>query len=121
MKLLIVEDDKRIKKMILAMTCDLADESFECENGLQAFVIYAEHLPDWVLMDLMMPELDGISATRKIISSFPNAKIIIVTSIKSDAMQETSRLAGACGYVLKENLADIRNIITNQNGYNYEK
>jgi CheY-like chemotaxis protein len=116
MKILVVEDDKRVRKMISAMTGDLADESFECENGLQALAIYAKHLPDWVLMDLMMPELDGISATRKIISSFPNAKIIIVTSIKSDAMQKTAKIAGACGYVLKENLADIRGIITNQNG-----
>lgn len=116
MKLLVVEDDKRIRKMILAMVGDIADKSFECENGSQALKIYAEHLPDWVLMDLMMPELDGISATRKIISSFPNAKIIIVTSIKSDAMQKTASIAGACGYVLKENLADIRGIITNQNG-----
>ncbi len=116
MKLLVVEDDKRIRKMILAMVGDIADKSFECENGSQAFAIYAEHLPDWVLMDLMMPELDGISATREIISSFPNAKIIIVTNIKSDAMQQTASNAGASGYVLKENLADIRRIITNQDG-----
>ena len=102
--------------MILAMVDDLAGEFFECENGLQALAIYAEYLPDWVLMDLMMPELDGISATRKIISSFPNAKIIIVTNIKSDAMQKTANIAGAFGYVLKENLLDIRGIITNRIG-----
>lgn len=111
MKLLVVEDDARVRKMIVAFVADLSDELFEYTDGSQALAGYTEHLPDWVLMDLMMPQTDGIAATRQIIAEFPKAKIIIVTSYESDAMRETAHAAGARGYVLKENLFELREIL----------
>lgn len=112
MKLLIVENDRRVRKLIAFVVGDLSDEILECEDGTQAQAVYAEHLPDWVLMDLMMPEMDGITATRQIISVFPDAQIAIVTSYESATLRETARSAGACAYVLKENLLSLREILT---------
>ena len=112
MRLMVVEDDKRVRKVIAAMVGDLSDEILECENGLQACADYAECLPDYVLMDLMMPELDGIEATRRIISSFPKAKIIIVTSCESAPLREAATRAGACGYVIKEDLLGLRGMLS---------
>ena len=112
MKLLVVDDDRRVRKMIASLAAEPMDEVIECSDGSEAYFAYAQNLPDWVLMDLMMPDLDGIAATRQIVSSYPHAKVIIVTSHESSAMRERARNAGACGYVLKENLSELREIIT---------
>jgi len=114
MKLLIVDDDRRVRKMIARVAAEATDEVIECDNGQNAPAVYAEHLPDWVLMDLMMPGMDGIVATQQIVSSFPQAKIIIVTSHESEAMRERAGMAGACGYVLKENLSVLRGMIAGE-------
>lgn len=111
MKLLVVEDDERVRQMIISIISDLSDELFQCSDGAQAAEAYAEHQPDWVLMDLMMPETDGITATRQIKSCYPEARIVIVTSHESAAMREEARGAGAFAYVLKENLFDLRGLL----------
>ena len=112
MKLLIVEDDIRIRRLIKSVIADLADEIFECDDGVDALARYAEHLPDWVLMDLVMPKVDGITAIREIKTSYPEAKIIVVTSYKSSVMREQATRVGAFAYILKENLLDLRNLLT---------
>jgi two-component system chemotaxis response regulator CheY len=112
MKLLIVEDDERIRRLIKSVIIDLADEVFECSDGAHAQASYAEHRPDWVLMDLVMPKVDGITAIRQIKASHPEAKIIVVTSYKSTAMRQEAARAGALAYILKENLLDLRNLLT---------
>jgi len=111
MKLLIVDDDERIRKMIADVVSDPSDEIIECCDGKEAQESYAEHLPDWVMMDVLMPEVDGIAATRLIKAAHPEAKIIIVTTCESGALRETAEEAGAFSFVLKENLAELRNII----------
>jgi CheY-like chemotaxis protein len=112
MRFLIVEDDERVRRMIKTVVADLSDAVYECSDGSQAQASYAEHLPDWVLMDLMMPEVDGIEATRRIKSSYPGARIVIVTSYESSVMREAARGAGACGYLLKENLLDLPQLLS---------
>jgi CheY-like chemotaxis protein len=111
MKLLVVDDDERIRRMIRWVVSDVSDTIYECADGSEAGENYAKHQPDWVLMDLMMPEVDGIEATRLIKSSYPLAKIIIVTSHESLAMREAAQSAGACGYILKDNLLDLPQLL----------
>jgi CheY-like chemotaxis protein len=110
MRFLIVEDDARVRRLIRTVVAGRSDTVYECSNGSQAKTSYAEHQPDWVLMDLMMPEVDGIEATRQIKSSYPSALIIIVTAHESLAMREEARNAGACGYVLKDNLQELHEL-----------
>jgi CheY-like chemotaxis protein len=112
MKLLIVENDRRVRELIVSVVGDLSDEIFECEDGSEAQAAYTRHLPDWVLMDLMMEGTDGLTATRRIKSVFPDARIVIVTSYDSKSLRETARRAGAGAYVLKENLLELRGILT---------
>lgn len=110
MKFLVVEDDPRVRRMIRSIVADATDTVYECSNGAEAKASYAAFLPDWVLMDLMMPQVDGIAATRQIKIDYPAAKIIIVTSHESRVMREAAEQAGACAYVLKENLLDLREL-----------
>ena len=111
MRFLIVDDDARIRRMIKTVVANDTDSVFECSDGSQANASYTEHEPDWVLMDVTMPGLDGISATREIRSANPTAKIIIVTNHESAAMRAEATSAGAYGYLLKENLLDLPNIL----------
>lgn len=112
MKLLIVEDNPTVRQMIRRMATGLADEISECCDGVEAVAQYATQLPDWVLMDVRMPRLNGIQATRQIKEAFPQARIVIVTSFDEMGLREAAQQAGACGYVLKEDLTDLRQILT---------
>ena len=69
------------------------------------------HRPDFVLMDFAMAEVDGIKATRAITEADPAARIIIVTNYDGADLREAARLAGACGYVLKEDLFEVRRLL----------
>lgn len=97
--------------MIKTVVAGAADLVFECSDGAQANASYTEHEPDWVLMDVTMPGLDGISAAREIRSSHPSARIIIVTNHESAAMRAEAHSAGAYGYLLKEDLLELPNIL----------
>lgn len=111
MKLLIVENNTEMRRLIAQIVRKLSDAIFECNDGAQALTAYREHLPDWVLMDIEMPETDGISATRQIIAAFPNAKIAIVTEFDSANLREAATEAGACEYIVKENLIELRRLL----------
>lgn len=104
MKILIVEDNQPMRRIIRRMVNGVADEVIECSDGTQAFALYAEQLPDWVLMDVEMAEVDGISATRRIRADFPDANILIVTNYDDAGLREAANEAGASGFILKDNL-----------------
>ncbi|SFE96496.1 response regulator transcription factor [Fictibacillus sp. FJAT-27399] len=77
----------------------------EAENGKKAVELALELRPDVILMDLVMNEMDGIEATKKIIEQWPEAKIIIVTSFLDDEKVYPAIEAGAVSYMLKTSKA----------------
>ncbi|KAB7672505.1 response regulator [Bacillus sp. B1-b2] len=77
----------------------------EAENGKVAIELALELRPDIILMDLVMDEMDGIEATKQIIDSWPEAKIIIVTSFLDDEKVYPALQAGATSYMLKTSKA----------------
>lgn len=112
MKVLIVDDDRAMRELIKRIVSDLVDEICECEDGGGALALYANGhlhggLPDWVLMDIRMRDVDGLTATERIIRSNPEAQILIVTSYNDASLREAAQKAGARGFVLKENLLEI--------------
>jgi CheY-like chemotaxis protein len=111
MNILIVEDNEEMRRMVKSLLADLASEVFECGDGATALILYVQHRPDLVLMDLELPEVDGINATRQLKSAFPEARIMIVTNHNDDLLREAAREAGACDYILKENLLDLRRVL----------
>ena len=91
---------------------DLTDEFCECEDGIDALASYARFLPDWVLMDWEMREMDGLMATSQIVRHFPEANILLVTQYDDTELREAASKAGANGFVLKDELAMLRQIIS---------
>src|SRR5436190_957894 len=114
LNLLIVEDSQPMSDLIRSIISDLAGEITECGDGAEALSAYTRCIPDWVLMDIRMKEMDGISATRQIKASYPEANIMIVTDYDGPNMREAARKAGACEYVTKENLLDMRRFLLAQ-------
>lgn len=111
MNFLIVDDNAQMRRMIKTVIADLADEISECDDGANALAAFAEYRPDWILMDVRMKAVDGLTATRNIKAAFNFAKIIIVTNYDDADLRESARKAGATAYVLKENLLDLRRIL----------
>ena len=111
MKLLIVDDNQPMRHLIKGLLADLTDSITECGDGIDAQASYIEHQPDWVLMDLMMPQVDGLTAARQILTAYPDARIVIITDHESPALREAAQSAGAVGYVLKDNLLNLRELL----------
>lgn len=78
----------------------------EARNGLEAVKICQEKRPDVILMDLMMPEMDGIAATRAILAEYPEIKIIAMTSFEEESLVQGVLAAGAISYLLKNVTSD---------------
>ena len=97
--------------MIGKVVSDMVSDIEECSDGAEALAAYARCQPDWVLMDIEMSRMDGIAATREILLTFPSAKVVIVTRHDDEQLRAAARNAGACGYILKENLIAIRELL----------
>jgi CheY-like chemotaxis protein len=114
MKVLIVEDDRAVRDLIKRMVGDLVDTFCECSDGRDALAAYQLERPDWVLIDIRMKDVDGLAATEQIIKAWPMARVLIVTSYNDASLREAARQAGACGYVLKENLLELAGFLGGQ-------
>jgi two-component system response regulator DegU len=114
MRLLIVEDNVGMRALIKRALAGLGAEFVECSDGAEAVAAYTDERPDFVLMDIEMPTMDGVTATRRIIAADPSAQVIIVTNHDHPSLREAARDAGACGYALKENLLAIRELLGGQ-------
>ncbi|UCE81543.1 MAG: response regulator [Methanobacteriota archaeon] len=101
-KVLIVEDAPFIREMIRDILESHDHEIVgEAANGLEAIEKYKALKPDIVLMDILMPGMDGISAITKIIELDPSAKIIVVSALVKEALRKESMRAGAIDFVAK--------------------
>jgi DNA-binding NarL/FixJ family response regulator len=109
--LLIVDDSDEIRRMLRTFASTIADPIYECRDGGAACDAYAAHRPDWVLMDVSMLPMDGITATRRIVARFPTARIVILTQYDDARFERAAQQAGACGYVLKTDLLAVRRLL----------
>ena len=115
MKILIVEDNAAVRRLIRRAIAQVAQEIYECEDGADALKAYTEHQPDLVFMDVRMPRMDGLTATRQIKQSYPTARIVIVTDYDEQEIRMAAFAAGAVGYALKDNLTELENLIIGLN------
>ena len=114
MKVLIVDDNEKVRNLLRDYLPNSFDEIFECEDGSEAFSLFKEHQPDWVLMDWEMPKMNGITAIRQIIGEFPEANICMVTAFDDEEIRSEAMSAGASGFVLKDNLFQLEDIFAKE-------
>ena len=107
-RILLVDDHSVVRqglKMFLALDPDL-DVVGEAADGAEALRLARELQPDVVLMDLLMPVMDGIAATGVIRGELPDTEVIALTSVLEDASVIGAVNAGAIGYLLKDTRSD---------------
>jgi two-component system chemotaxis response regulator CheY len=99
---LIVDDAKYVKEMIRSMLESRGHEiAGVASDGFEAIEKYKVLKPDVVLMDILMPGMDGLSAINKIMEQDKDAKIIVVTALAKDALRKESMKAGAIDFITK--------------------
>ncbi len=98
-------DDQRLIREGLRLLLELEEGlevAGEAENGAAALEAYAALQPDVVLMDIRMPGMDGVEATRRLLDRWPQARVVILTTFDDDAYIFDALRAGALGYLLKD-------------------
>ncbi|HDR6217141.1 response regulator [Bacillus cereus] len=103
-KVLLVDDHTVVLKGLAFFLSTQEDLELvgEANNGKEALVKVGETNPDVILMDLYMPEMDGVEATTYIKKEYPNVKVIVLTSFSDQAHVLPALRAGASGYILKD-------------------
>ncbi|HCF51941.1 MAG TPA: DNA-binding response regulator [Bacillus sp. (in: Bacteria)] len=103
-KVLLVDDHTVVLKGLAFFLSTQEDLELvgEANNGKEALVKVGETTPDVILMDLYMPEMDGVEATAYIKKEYPNVKVIVLTSFSDQAHVLPALRAGASGYILKD-------------------
>lgn len=102
---ILVVDDHFVVRMGLKAVLDAQPDMqvvAEAADGRQAIDIFRQHMPDIVLMDLRMPAVDGVEATKEIRAQFPKAGIIVLTTYDGDEDIYRALQAGARGYLMKD-------------------
>jgi DNA-binding NarL/FixJ family response regulator len=106
---LLVDDHKVVREGLRALLKTEADLVVvgDAHNGLQAVELTKELHPAVVVMDIAMPQLNGLEATRRILLAIPATKVLILSAHDDDEYVQHAIAAGAAGYLLKQNSAPI--------------
>ena len=101
---MIVDDHEETRILIRELLGRFAEEILECTNGKEAAAQCAEFRPDLVTMDLNMPLTGGLEATRRILATNPEARVIVITQFDTPEFRLAANRAGACHFFSKNNL-----------------
>jgi len=111
MTVLIVDDNAGVRRLLRRAVLEAASAVWECSDGAEALAAYTDQRPDIVLMDIRMPRMDGLAATRQIREFDPGARIVMVTDYEDEDLRNAASEAGACAYALKQNLTELSGLI----------
>jgi NarL family two-component system response regulator LiaR len=103
-RVMVVDDHAMVRRGLasfLKISSDLLLVG-EAKNGAEAILLCDKILPDVVLMDIIMPDMDGATATREICQKHPQVRVIVLTSFKEGDLIKNALEAGAIGYLLKD-------------------
>lgn len=105
----LVDDDPFVRASLSTILSAQADIEVvgEGRNGIEAQELYAQQRPDILLMDIQMPECDGIEAAKGILSKHPEARIVFLTTFSDDEYIVAALRIGARGYLIKQEVASI--------------
>lgn len=100
-KILIVDDAEFLRVRISKMLTGSGHEVLEADNGVNAVSAYKTARPDAVLMDITMPEMDGLAALKEIRAADPNARVVMLTALGQESVVLEAVKSGAKDFVVK--------------------
>lgn len=110
MRFLIADDSAPFRSMVrevLAERFQPGLEILECANGSEAVGAFETGQPDWVIMDIQMPLMDGLEATRRIVATHPEAKVLVLTLHTGEEFRAAAERAGAAGLLGKDRIEEL--------------
>ena len=110
-RIMLVDDHPGFRELVKSLLGAPGAEFVECEDGLDAVREYVRARPDLVLMDISMKGLDGLNATVQIRTACPEARVFMLTQYDDLDLRAAAREAGAAGYLLKDDLSQLRNLV----------
>jgi CheY-like chemotaxis protein len=110
--LLIVDDNAESRRLMRTVCLSLTAEIREASDGESAIRACNEVQPDWVLMDLRMRPMNGLTATRNIHQRWPKVRVIIITNQDDEESHLAASEAGACAFLSKEQLVDLPKLLS---------
>ncbi len=108
--ILVADDHSRSREVIRRFCLRPDDVVVEAGDGAEAVELFDRHSPHWVLMDLDMPVMDGLTALGIIREHSPEARVVIVTQHDAPELQSHALQLGACAWIRKDNLADLHSL-----------
>jgi NarL family two-component system response regulator LiaR len=107
-KVMIVDDHPVVRNGLKAMLLAINDMELagEAGSGRETLARCRKSLPDVILMDMVMPGMDGVETTRAVLDQYPEVKIIILTSFPEEDLVQKAIAAGASGYLFKDTAID---------------
>lgn len=112
--LLIVDDNAGMRKLVRHIAGKQGDAILECEDGDEVLDAFENHRPDWVVMDVEMKRMDGLTATEQLITHHPQAKVIIMTKHTDVVTRSAAAEAGAWAFCGKDDLISLRSLIVGE-------
>lgn len=111
MDLMIAENNPRMREMIREICAPFFDKIDECSNGKEAVESLSSYSRQLVIMDINMPVMNGLEASKIILRTHPETKIIMITQYKEKELEIEAMRAGAFYFLLKENLSELKEIL----------
>jgi NarL family two-component system response regulator LiaR len=107
MRIVLIDDHTWVHQSVTDLVAQTHDIQLvgQGTDGSQAMLLYKQHQPDVVLMDIVMPETTGIIATRRLIDALPDMRVLAMSSFQDERSVLDMLNAGAVGYILKSELA----------------
>ena len=113
MKILLVEDNSEMRRLIKSMIAEIADEIYEAGDGTEAVERYRTMRPDWVLMDIFMKPTDGLTAAA-IKNADSGAKIVFVSNHTDKRTRQAAQDAGGAAFFGKDDLLGLLEFLKNE-------
>ena len=111
MRIMIVDDNDLMRAEIVRSVTFKDDIVLECNDGRSAVNSCFDFHPDWILMDIWMENMNGITASEKIKEIMPDVKIAFITSYDNYSYRKAAKALGVEHYFMKTNLLEIRKVL----------
>ena len=110
-RVLLVDDYPAARRFLREILQGDDIEFVEAGNGREAIEAFTLHHPDWVVMDVEMPEMDGLETTRTICSTNPEARVIVISQYQDPAFRPAALSVGAYAFLQKDDLLTLPGIL----------